>query len=90
MLSSVLIFSILAPSVINLCSETDAIVLLETSEEEKSEKAEKELEEKVLNLNTLNKKLSFSHKKKAANSFYLDSNTDHTLNVLVPPPKQII
>ncbi len=89
-LSTVLIFSILAPSVINLCSETEAIVLLETSEEEKSEKAEKELEEKVLNLYSLNKKLSFYLKKKAANPFYLDSNTDHTLKVLVPPPKHTL
>ena len=68
----------------------DAIVLVENSEEEKSEKTEKNLDEKVLNLYTLHKKLSFSLKKKAANPFYLDSNTDYTLKVLVPPPKQII
>lgn len=90
MLSAVLIFSILAPSVINLCSETDAIILVENSEEEKSEKTEKNLDEKVLNLYTLHKKLSFSLKKNATNQFYLDSETDHTLKVLVPPPKQFI
>lgn len=90
LLSTVLIISILAPSVINLCSETDAIVLLENSEEKKSEKAEKDIEEKVLNFYTLHKKLSFSLKKKAAISFYLDSKTDHTLKVMVPPPKQFI
>jgi hypothetical protein len=37
-LATVLIFSILAPTVFNLCSETDTIVLLDTTEEEKPEK----------------------------------------------------
>ncbi len=90
MLSTVLIFSILAPSVFSLCAETDAIVLLDASEKEKSEKAEKELEEKVLNLYTLNNKSTFTFKKRTTNSFYLESNTDHTLKVLLPPPEQLI
>ena len=67
MLSTVLIFSILAPSVFSLCAETDAIVLLDASEKEKSEKAEKELEEKVLNLYTLNNKSTFTFKKRTTN-----------------------
>ena len=90
MLATVLIFSILAPSVFSLCSETDAIVLLDASEEKKSEKAEKELEEKVLNLYASNEKSTFPLKKRTTNPFYLESNTDHTLKVLLPPPEQLI
>ena len=90
MLATVLIFSILAPSVFSLCSNTDAIVLLDVSEKEKSEKAEKELEEKVLNLYTLNNKSSFALKKRTTNLFYLESDKDHTLKVLLPPPEQLI
>ena len=89
-LATVLIFSILAPSVFSLCSETDAIVLLDTTEEEKSEKVEKELEEKILNLYTSDNKSTISHKKRTMIQFYLEFNTDHTLKVLLPPPEQII
>ena len=89
-LATVLIFSILAPSVFSLCSETDAIVLLDTTEEEKSEKVEKELEEKILNLYTSDNKSTISLKKRSTIQFYLKFNTDHTLKVLLPPPEQII
>jgi len=89
-LATVLIFSILAPSVFSLCSETDAIVLLDTTEEEKSEKVEKELEEKILNLYTSDNKSTISLKKRSTIQFYLEFNTDHTLKVLLPPPEQII
>jgi len=90
MFATVLIFSILAPSVSSLCFETDAIVLLDTSEEEKSKKTEKDLEEKILNLYTLKNKSTFSLKKRATNLIYLESSIDHTLKVLLPPPEQYI
>ncbi len=89
-LAIVLIFSILAPSVFSLCSETDAIVLLDTTEEEKSEKVEKELEEKILNLYTSDNKSTISLKKRSTIQFYLEFNMDHTLKVLLPPPEHII
>ena len=88
--ASVLIFSILAPTVFNLCFETDTIVLLDSTEEEKSEKTEKDIEEKIINYYTLNdKSLSFL-KKRTAQLIYLESNIDYTLKVLLPPPKQYI
>ncbi|MGY8932591.1 MAG: hypothetical protein ACKVIM_00315 [Flavobacteriales bacterium] len=89
-LSTVFIFSILAPSVINLYSNADTIVLLDSSEKEKSEKTEKELEEKILNLYTFNNKSTLSLKKRATFQFHIEINTDHTLKVLLPPPKQNI
>ena len=89
LLKTVLIFSILAPSVFSLCSEIDTIVLLDTTEEDKPEKIEKEIEEKILHLYTLNNKSTFSLKKRATHLIYLESN-DHTLKVLLPPPKQNI
>ncbi|MDA9341797.1 hypothetical protein OAD06_03325 [Flavobacteriaceae bacterium] len=85
-----MIFSILAPTVFNLCSETDTIVLLDSTEEEKSEKTEKDIEEKIINYYTLNdKSLSFL-KKRTAQLIYLESNIDYTLKVLLPPPEQHI
>jgi hypothetical protein len=90
LLATVLIFSILVPSVFSLCSETDTIVLLDTAEEEKPEKTEKDVVEKILNIYTLNNKSTFSLKKRAAHIIYLESNIDHTLKVLLPPPKQNI
>ena len=89
-LATVLIFSILAPTVFNLCSETDTIVLLDSTEEEKSEKTEKDIEEKIINYYTLNDKSLSSLKKRAAQLIYLESNIDYTLKVLLPPPEQHI
>jgi hypothetical protein len=89
-LATVLIFSILAPTVFNLCSETDTIVLLDSTEEEKSEKTEKDIDEKIINFYTLNDKSLFFLKKRTAQLIYLESNIDHTLKVLLPPPEQYI
>ena len=90
LLKTVLIFSILAPSVFSLCSEIDTIVLLDTTEEDKPEKTEKDIEEKILHLYALNNKSTFSIKKRVTHLMYLESNIDHTLKVLLPPPKQNI
>ena len=86
-LSTVFIFSILAPSVINLYSNADTIVLLDTTEEEKSEKTEKDIEEKIINFYNLNDKSTSFFKKRTAQLIYLESNIDHTLKVLLPPPE---
>jgi hypothetical protein len=57
---------------------------------EKSEKTEKDIEEKIINYYTLNdKSLSFL-KKRTAQLIYLESNIDYTLKVLLPPPEQYI
>ena len=70
--------------------ETDTIVLLDSTEEEKSEKTEKDIEEKIINYYTLNDKSLSSLKKRAAQLIYLESNIDYTLKVLLPPPEQYI
>ena len=85
-----MIFSILAPSVISILTETESFVFLETSEEEKTEKIEKEIEEKILqnSLPILNKSLSLKENKLV---FYcLEDHTDHYSKVILPPPEQII
>lgn len=90
LLKTVLIFSILAPSVFSLCSEIGTIVLVDTTEEDKPEKTEKDIEEKILPIYTLNNKSTFFLKKRATHLMYLESNIDYTLKVLLPPPKQNI
>lgn len=89
-LSSVLIFSILAPSVISILTETESFVFLETSEEEKTEKIEKDIEEKILQYSspTLNASVSLFE---ANTVFYcLEDHTDHYSKVILPPPEHII
>ena len=89
MLSSVLIFSILAPLVINLLTETDTYVYIETTEKEKSEKSEKDIEEKIIqlsysdidSLNALINKSSF---------YYIENNSNHYSKIVLPPPEHII
>ena len=85
-LSAVLVFSILAPSVINLCLETDAIVLFDTTDE-KTEKVEKNLEDKILNFYSQLNLASAIFNNEANFQRYLDFNTDYTLSVLLPPPE---
>ena len=90
MLSSVLIFSILAPSVISILTETESFVFLDTSEEEKTEKIEKEIEEKILQYSStiLNESVSLFETNTV---FYcLEDHTYHYSKVILPPPEQII
>ena len=87
MLSSVLIFSILAPSVVNLLTETDTYIYNDTTEKEKSEKAEKDIEEKIIqlsySLNALIKQSSFYY-------YYIENNSNHYSKIVLTPPEHII
>jgi peptidoglycan hydrolase CwlO-like protein len=87
MLSSVLIFSILAPSVVNLLTETDTYIYNDTTEKEKSEKSEKDIEEKIIqlsySLNALIKQSSFYY-------YYIENNSNHYSKIVLPPPEHII
>lgn len=91
MFSSVLIFSILAPSVLNLCIEDkEVIALMDTSEDEKQEKTEKELEEKILQFDFLADENSFLIPKKKVAVCYLENNIDFSLEINLPPPKVLV
>ncbi len=89
--SIVLIFSILGPSISKLChSDLHAIVIMDTSEEDKSGKAEKVVEEKILqNITSYAKVLYFISKKSEFNN-YLDTVSNYVSKILLPPPKHII
>jgi hypothetical protein len=82
-----LTFSILAPSVINLCFETSVIVLLDTNDEEKSEKVEKNIEDKILTIIELVDTSNLIYIKKSRIQHYLESNSDYTIQVFLPPPE---
>lgn len=91
LLSSILIFSILAPSVLNLLSETESFVLLDTTEEEKSEKTEKtEKEEKILQYSFSDIDSLLSEKVNSSVFHYLETHTNHFSKVILPPPEHII
>ena len=87
LLSSVLIFSILAPSVVNLLTETDTYIHNDTTEKEKSEKSEKDIEEKIIqlsySLNALIKQSSFYY-------YHIENNSNHYSKIVLPPPEHII
>lgn len=87
----VLIFSILAPPAMNLfMAEDDVIVLMDTSEEEKREKTEKELEEKILQFDFLSSQTSIVFSKRKVAVRYLENNVDFALEINLPPPKQLV
>ena len=95
MLSSVLIFSILAPSVVNLLTETDTYIYNDTTEKEKSEKSEKDIEEKIIqlsySLNALIKQSSFYFDFwDKAYYYYIENNSNHYSKIVLPPPEHII
>ena len=87
MLSSVLIFSILAPSVISIFTETESFVFLDTSEEEKTEKIEKDIEEKILQYSSPTLNTSVSIKENKIVFYCLEDHTDHYSKIIIPPPR---
>ncbi len=90
MLSSVLIFSILAPSVINLLTETESFAFVDTTEEEKSEKLEKEIEEKIIQLSYADINSFQSLIKNSSFYYYIENNSNHYSKIVLPPPEHII
>ena len=90
MLSSVLIFSILAPSVINLLTETESFAFVDTTEEEKSEKLEKEIEEKIIQFSYSDINSLESLIKNTSFYYYIENNSNHYSKIVLPPPEHII
>jgi hypothetical protein len=89
-LSSVLIFSILAPPIINLLSETESFVYIEKTDEEKTEKIEKDIEEKIIQFSNSNLKLSNSLNKNNSVFYYIENISNHYSKIVLPPPEHII
>lgn len=89
--SIVLIFSILGPSISKLChSDLQAIVIMDASEEDKSGKTEKVVEEKILQNITSYAKGLFLIPKKSEFDHYFDMVSNYVSKILLPPPKHII
>lgn len=89
-LSLVLSISILAPSVYLLfSSETEIVVLMDTSEKEKEGKSEIDLEEKILQDLASSANLEQMIPKKTSSTYYLETQSSHLADVLDPPPERI-
>lgn len=89
-----LIFSILAPSLIPLLdNDYDIVVLIDNNEEEKSKEkeSEKKFDEKDLFLNSFASSDSmFFQKTNQDCNRYLFSNSDFKAEILLPPPRKLI
>ncbi len=89
-LSSILIFSILAPSVINLLTETESYVFVEKTDEEKTEKLEKDIEEKILQNSFSDIDSLLSENLITTVFYYIENNSNHYSRIVIPPPDYII
>ncbi|MDC6365280.1 MULTISPECIES: hypothetical protein [Flavobacteriaceae] len=88
-----LIFSILAPSVISLVDKDGAIaVLVDSNDEENNQEKEskKKFEEKDLFLHGLVTTGNFLHKKeKSVHKKHVFLHSDFKAEILLPPPQQL-
>lgn len=83
-------FSILAPSVIGLFShDAEIVVFMDVSEKEKEGKTEIDQEKKILQDMNAHGDLAYVVQKKTASNYYLDSHSNHAMDILVPPPEHI-
>ena len=86
-LTSLLIFSILAPSFIELVSDIEIVQISDINDKEKKEKLEKDKEEKTIQYSELEENLDFSNKNNNRNFYYLKKHTNVLFDVLSPPPE---
>jgi hypothetical protein len=84
----VLIVSILGPPISKWYnSDLQAIVMMDTSEEDKSGKTENDVEEKMLQNITAHVKVLFFIPKKIGYDHYLDTDSNYVSKIVLPPPK---
>lgn len=94
LIAMMLIFSILAPSLIPLLdNDYDIVVLIDNNEEEKSKEkeSEKKFDEKNLFLNSFasSDSMFFQNLNQGCNR-YLFSNSDFKADILLPPPRKLV
>ena len=82
-----LIFSILAPSFVELISDIEIVQISDINDKEKKEKKEKNIEEKIIQQTELDKNLDFSNKNNNWNIYYLKKHTNFLFDVISPPPE---
>ena len=86
-LTTLLIFSILAPSFVELISDIEIVQISDINDKEKKEKLEKDKEEKTIQYSELEENLDFSNKNNNRNFYYLKKHTNVLFDVLSPPPE---
>ena len=86
-LTALLVFSILAPSFVELISEIEIVEIADINDNEKKEKLEKDIEEKIIKHTELEENLDFSNKNNNSNFYYLKKHTNVLLDVISPPPE---
>tara|TARA_B100000902_G_scaffold266370_1_gene252464 strand:- start:421 stop:717 length:297 start_codon:yes stop_codon:yes gene_type:complete len=89
-LTSLLIFSILAPPFIELISDIEIVEIADTNDKEKKEKNQKDKEEKIIQYSELEENLDFSNKNNNKNFYYLRKHTNMLFEVISPPPEATI
>ena len=86
-LTSLLIFSILAPSFIELVSDIDIVEIADINDKEKQQKLKKDIEEKIIKHTELEENLDFSNKNNNRNFYYLKKHTNVLFDLISPPPE---
>jgi hypothetical protein len=89
-LTSLLIFSILAPSFIELVSDIDMVEIADTNDKENQLKLKKDKEEKIIQYSELEENLDILNKNKNTDFYYLRKHTNMLSDVLSPPPEATI
>ncbi len=88
-LALLLATAILAPSVMTLTSIDDSVITIDFSEEEKKEE-KKEAKEKDFFLDSdFNAITKLQEDKTSISNFYLESDYNTSLAILLPPPEHI-
>jgi hypothetical protein len=84
------IFAIFAPSVITLYNnDGNTILTSNLNEEEQQEQGEKNQgEKKIVKENSSDFSLLAAIKKSELGNFYFMAHTDHTVEILLPPPER--
>ena len=85
-LTALLVFSILAPSFVELISDIEIVEIADINDKEKKEKLEKDIEEKIIQHTELEENLVFSNKNNR-NFYYIKKDTNVLFDVLSPPPE---
>jgi hypothetical protein len=89
-LTSLLIFSILAPSFIELVSDIDMVEIADTNDKENQLKLKKDKEEKIIQYSELEENLDILNKNKNIDFYYLRKHTNMFSDVLSIPPEATI
>jgi|GEM_PF-3172912 len=92
LLSLVLCLSLITPAIVNIVNyDSDTVIISNLLEEENQNKTPTDLEEKkVVVYNFSNFGISLFSKRQLKNLFYMESDSNFTSKILLPPPEFFI